>query len=289
MSQEFLATQTRPTDESIILSYSESEFVHECLAAGLKIIKSNGQFWWETYPGFYQAIHWLAKMPATQAIRPTPFCWGYRTTVAEVDAKVANGMMPVHLLKDISQYDIGHLSVKRRNALRKSYNLVTVVELTGPAILNASGYDVFKSSMTRTGHSSIPTKDIYLKSLARHFMTQGTTLAGFIGNKLGGYLMGYAIGSTAYLDSLFLATEYLSTQIGTALVFEFVQICRRSGNIREVVYGQHSREDANLVAFKERMGFPVVHIPSIVHIDPFIGTMLRRLKPHVYYRLTGRG
>jgi len=101
--------------------------------------------------------------------------------------------------------------------------------------------------------------------------------------------MGYAIGSTAYMDSLILATEYLSTQIGTALVYDFVQICRRSSGIHEVVYGLHSREDSNLVIFKERMGFPVVHIPSIVHIDPFISTMLRRYKPHVYYRLTGRG
>jgi len=284
-----LISQTRPISESAIIPYTEFEFARKCRAMGDKIIEKNGQFWRETHPGFYQALHWLARIPAAKAIRPTSFCWGYRATLAEEDASAANGTMPVHLLRDISKYDMNYLTAKRRNALRKSRNSVTVVELTGPAMLNDRGYEVFRSSAIRTGYSSIPTRKVYLGTVAQNFMVQTLALAGLVRNSLAGYLIGHAVGSTAYMDSLILATEHLSTQIGTALVYDFVQICRRSDAIHEIVYGQHSREDQSLVAYKEGMGFPVVYLPSMVYIHPFVEAILRRYKPHVYYRLTGRG
>lgn len=146
-----------------------------------------------------------------------------------------------------------------------------------------------RSAMVRWGNSFMQTKAAYLSDIAWMYTIRRITLAGIVDGKFGGYLGGYAVGSTAYIDVINLATEYLPTQIGTALVFDFVQTCRRSGKIREVVYGQHSPEDPKTVAFKKRMGFSVVHIPSIVHINPIVAEILRRCKPHIYYRLTGRG
>ena len=280
--------QTRLISESIIHSQSESEFAHDCRAVGDRIIESKGLFWRETHFGFYQGVHWLTRMPVAQAVQPTPFCWGYRTTLAEGDAAAANGTMPVNLLRNVSQYDFEHLRHSRRRALLKSRKLVTVVELTGPAFLMAEGYEVLRSAWVRWGNSFLPTKAAYLADIARTYKTRSIVLAGIVNGKLGGYLVGYAVGQTAYLDNGFFATEYLSTQICTALIFDFVQICRRSGGIREVVYGQHSRENPNLVAYKELMGFPVVHIPSLVYINPIMAEILRRCKPHIYYRLTGR-
>ena len=280
--------QTRPINESIISTQSEAEFARDRRAAGAKIIESKGRFWEEIRFGFYQSVHWLSRMSAVQAVQPTLFCWGYRTTLAETDATAANGAMFVHLLQDVSNYDLELLDSRVRKHLRKSRKLVEVFELTGPALLKAEGFEVLRSSWTRTGYSSLPTKSTYQAAVAKTFTTKSIILAGIINGKLGGYLEGYAVGSTAYMQNLIVATEYLSTQIGTLLRFEFVQVCRRSGEIREVVSGQHSREVPNLVAYKENTGFPVVKIPSVVHINPIIGPMLRRTKPHVYYRLTGR-
>jgi hypothetical protein len=226
-------------------------------------------------------------MRAAQAVRPALFCWGYRTTLAEADAAMANGMMPVNLLQDISQYDYERLRHNCRYDLRKSRKVVTVIELTGPWLLQAEGYEVMRSAWVRWGNSFLPTKDAYLANVVQTYTTRSMILSGIVDGKLGGYLVGCAVGSTAYIDLIYLATEYLTTQIGTALVFDFVQICRRSKRIREVVYGQHSRENRNLVAFKEHMGFPVIYIPSIVHINPIMAKILKRYKAHIYYRLTG--
>ena len=115
----------------------------------------------------------------------------------------------------------------------------------------------------------------------------GVVLAGLIDEKLGGYLCGKAIGGTAYIDTVLLATEALPTNIGTGLVFDFVQRCKQSGQVAEVVYGLHTPEDPRLVAYKENMLFPVVRVPTRVWMLPGIGSALRRWKPGVHYRLTG--
>ena len=287
MSQIIVSKQIRPICESTIVSQNESEFVRDRRSAGDRIIKKNGQYWCEIRPGFFQSVHWLARMPASSVIRPKLFCWGYRATLAEEDTKLANGSMPVNLLKDISQYNIEYLCRRSRRALLKSFKLVTVVELTGPELLIAEGYKVFSSAWARTKYGPKLTKNAYEVSIRFPYTTKSIILAGLIDGKLGGYLEGHAIGKTAYFQKLVFATEYLSTQIGSVLVHNFVQICRRSKDIQEVVYGQHSREDLNLTEFKERMGFPVVHIPAIVCINSFAEKILRKYKPHVYYRLTG--
>jgi hypothetical protein len=35
------------------------------------------------------------------------------------------------------------------------------------------------------------------------------------------------------------------------------------------------------------MGFPVIHIPTKVCMNPIIGESIRWCRPHAYYRLTG--
>jgi len=171
MSQAFIATQTRSISESIILSQTESEFARDRRAAGARIIESKNQFWWETHLGFYQALNWLTRMPAAQAVQPALFCWAYRTTLAEDDSAAANGIIPVNLLQDISQYDLEHLPSSRRYDLRKSRNLVTIVELTGPELLRAEGYEVLRSSWVRTSYGSMPTKDAYQAAIAQTALT----------------------------------------------------------------------------------------------------------------------
>lgn len=288
MDQTLAVTQTRSIKESVILPQSEAEFARDRKAAGTRIIEKKGQFWWETHRGFYQPVHWMTRMPAAQAVKPALLCWAYRATLSATDAAEANGVLPVNLLQDVSKFDVEKLPDMRRRGLRKSRKLATIVELTGPEILRSEGYEVLRSSRLRTGYTSLPTKQDYLASLGRTYTTRSVILAGIIQGKLGGYLEGYAVGPTAYIHSVILATEALPTQIGTALVVDFIQVCRQSGGIREIVYGQHSREDSSLVAYKEGMGFPVVRIPSKVYVNPILGSILRRRYPHFYYRLTGR-
>ncbi|HSC29063.1 MAG TPA: hypothetical protein VLD67_17435, partial [Vicinamibacterales bacterium] len=79
----------------------------------------------------------------------------------------------------------------------------------------------------------------------------------------------------------------LQTEVGTGLVFEFVQACRRSGLVREIAYGLDVPSDRSLKQYKEKMGFPVVRIPTRHWLVQPARAVIRRWRPEVYYRLTG--
>ena len=112
-------------------------------------------------------------------------------------------------------------------------------------------------------------------------------IAGFIDGDFGGYITGYGLNETAYLNQAFYSTELLSTNIASLLTFEFVRACRRSGKIKEVVNGLHRREDPSLTVFKESMLFSIKQIPSKVQINPIAAKLMQLLYPDKYYRLTG--
>jgi hypothetical protein len=112
-------------------------------------------------------------------------------------------------------------------------------------------------------------------------------LGGLIDGHLGGYLTSYAIGTTAYIDDLFLHSDYLRTNISLGLFYEWVQICRRSGFIREIVHGLHAREAPGLCRYKEELGLAIVQMPVRVWFAPGTESAVRILRPHAYYRLTG--
>lgn len=281
--------QMRDVSEAVLVSTTEAQEADWHRQKGMHIVHHLGRYWKETRPGFYEPSHWMARLSNQEAARPAPLCWGFRASLREDDAAAANGLtMPVHLLTNVADYDIQTLPRNHRNHLRKSHKLVKIVELTGPALLQEQGHEVLLSALKRAAYMKAPSKQDYIADIADH-TTPGRRLilAGLIDTKLGGYITAHAVNGTAYIEFVHLATEALKTQIGTGLIFEFVQVCRRSGQIHEIVYGQHSREDAALCIYKEGMGFAVQHIPAKVGINPLIKQLIRWRRPNTYYRLTG--
>ncbi|PIG92219.1 hypothetical protein CSQ79_16425 [Gloeocapsopsis sp. IPPAS B-1203] len=255
---------------------------------GARITYHHGRYWEEVIPGFYQPIHLMARLSAQEATRPTPLCWGFRAALHTDDTVVANGSVPVYLLTDVANYDLHILPQKRRTHVRKCHKMVTIVQLMSPALLQQQGYEVFCSSLQRTKHKNLLTKETYLAGL-KDFSTNKhrLVLAGLIGDKLGGYIDGYAVNGTAYMVSGYYATEALPTSIVTGLTYEFVQICRRSGKIHEIVDGLHVRENSALDLPKTTMGFAVEYVPSKVWMNLIMKNLVRWRYPHKYYRLTG--
>ncbi|MES1022900.1 hypothetical protein ABN584_08370 [Gloeocapsa sp. BRSZ] len=282
--------QIRHISESELISMTEQEMVNWRRQQGAHITCHHDRHWEEVVPGFYQPIHLMARLSAEEATRPTPWCWGFRAALHSKDTVAANGSVPVHLLSDIANYDLQSLPQKRRTDLRKCRKLVTIVQLIGPALLQQQGYEVFCSSLQRTKHQKPPSRKTYLAGL-KDFTTDEhrLVLAGLIGDKLGGYIDGYAVNGTAYMISGYYATDALPTSIVTGLNYEFVQICRRSGEVHEIVDGLHLRENSALDLPKKTMGFSVKYVPSRVWINSIVKNLVRWRYPHKYYRLTGHG
>jgi hypothetical protein len=57
--------------------------------------------------------------------------------------------------------------------------------------------------------------------------------------------------------------------------------------VHEIVNGLHSPEDESLSAYKEGIGFPLHRYPARFWFVPGAIPALRRVRPHVAYRLTG--
>lgn len=278
-------TDVRPASEAVVRSLSEAELAGWRVERGERVVERKGRFWRMSRPGFWEPVHWLARLRADEARRPT-VCLGFRAVLAAEHASEANAGFPVHVLESVPDWGPHLLSKNRRQRLRKAGRLVELVELTGPALLERDGHDVVVSSVRRTGAGSPPDRDAYVRSLARDGLGgPATFLGGLADGRLVAYIGGWAVGETAYFQRLHVRTEVLATQIGTALVFAFVEACQRGGTITQVVNGLHSPEDASLTAYKERIGFTVQRFPTRVWLAPGIGLVLRRLRPHAAARL----
>jgi Acetyltransferase (GNAT) domain len=278
----------RPAAEAVVRSLSETELTAWRRDRGERVVERKGRHWRMSRPGFWEPVHWLARIPAAEARRPTP-CLGFRAVIRDEDSAAATGALSAHVLAPVGDWGPHRLSRNRRYRLGKASRAVELVELTGPALLAEQGHDVAVSSLTRTGAAAVPSREAYVAGLARDDVGERLTfLAGLVDGRLAGYLGGWAVDGTAYFQRLHIRTEALATQVGTALVFAFVEACQRGGDVREVVNGLHSPEDETLTAYKERIGFPVRRFPARVWFVPGALPALRRLRPHVAYRLTGR-
>jgi hypothetical protein len=284
-----LTAQAREVSAAALTSGDEEALAASRRLMGRKVVEHRGRLWMEVPRGFYQPIHWLARLRADEATAPRSLAWGFRATLRDDDGRSrANGALPVHLLTDVAGYTYEALPRRRQRELRNCAKRATIVELTGPEMLREQGFDVRRSAVERTGYGHAQSREHYLAALD-HFFIPGSrlVLAGIVDGRLGGYVTGTAVNETAYIDNVWIATEALRSAIGTGMVFEFVQACRRGGAVREVAFGLDSPEDDSLVAFKGTLGFPVVRVPARVRVNPLVAPIVSRRHPYEYYRLTG--
>jgi Acetyltransferase (GNAT) family len=284
-----MPAQARPASESILTSAGEESLASLRREWGLKVVEHRGRHWMEAPRGFWQPVHWLARLRADEATMPRRFAWGYRATLRPEDQEAhANASVPVHILADVGGYDFEGLARRRRRDVRTCERRAQVVELVGPQLLRDQGFEVKRSAVERTKHGSADSFERYLMDVELLFEGPWQlVLAGIVGAELGGYLTGSVVDGTAYIDSVWIASGALRCGIGTAMVFEFVQACRRSHVVREIAFGLHSVDDRPLVEYKESLGFAVTAVPAKAWISSRIAPVVRRRNPSGFYRLTG--
>jgi hypothetical protein len=281
--------QVRDAAAASFAALTERELAERRREEGVRVVQHGNHYWEQTgAPGFFQPVNLLARLEPEEVTRPTPWCWGFRAAVAP-ESDAANGTVPVVRSPELGDYTLDSLSSNRKNKLRKCQRLVRVVQLTGPALLLEQGYATVIDSLSRTRHKKPPSRERYAADVKKYFQgSHWCVLAGLIDGRLGGYLDGYVVDGIAYGGSAYYATWALPSNIATGLVFEFAQVCRRSGGAQVLVNGLHAREAPRLNQFKDDMGFVVEHVPIKWRLNPVARTLIRWCRSHAYYRLTGR-
>lgn len=284
------ATHLREVSDARIVPMTEAELAADPREPG-RVVRHRGRYWRETFRGLFEPVHPMARLRNDEATRPSPLCWGYHAALAEPDAARANATKPMHLLADLDGYGPQVLSANRRYHLRKSQRQVEVVQVLDLRPFADQVYEVFQSAQSRTGnpYRAARSRGEVLAELAWFTKRPSALiLAGMLDGRLGGWIAGYAVDGTAYVELVDVATEALSSHISTGLHFAFAEVCRSSGGIREIAHSPHIPEDGALAVFKEGIGFPVVQVPSRFWAVPLAGPLIRWRKPYLYYRLTGR-
>ena len=250
-----------PISEATAVPKSEAVQAQQLDRRGIRTTKAKGRYWMHAGGLFWQPVHWLARLPAAEVEKPHRMCLGFASTVRAEDEGGVQGRMPLHLLSgaDLDAYDIATLPAKRRNQLRKAWKTVEIVQVidAGPHLRRL--YDVTCSAISRFRGGRPPDYERLAAGLTRRLREDGDLLtAGFVNGVLAGYFLVSCVDDVAYIDQVMLATEYLSTDIGTVLTYETVMVLKRQRRVRHAVYGMHSVEKPPLTRFKEGMGFKVV-------------------------------
>jgi GNAT superfamily N-acetyltransferase len=266
---------------------TEAEYARYLQKGGTRVLQHQGRFWKAHPAGFYHPIHNMARMSRTEATRPGGLCWGFRAPLRDEDANLATGITPVHILSDLPNYGLQSIKQSRRSIVRKFWKKVEVVQLTSPELLREQAYPIVLSDHARHGYGRLPSREEYQSLIERFFEWELVTLAGLVDGKLGGFATILVIGATAYIEEIQVASEAMNTGMATGLLYETVQVCKHSPGIRQVVHALHARENQSLSYFKEDLGFAITHIPQRVWLAPLAKEAIRRMRPHVFYRLYG--
>jgi hypothetical protein len=253
---------------------------------GRVVVEHKGRYWVTVVPGFYQAVHLLARFRADEATCPSPWSWGFRARLAPEEAAAANATVSVHLLPDLAGYCAARLSSERRRKLRKGLSELDVVALRAPDILLEQGYGVALEAKGFSPGLRLAGPAAFRRWIMSYFAPErGLIVAGLEGGRLLGFCTNFAIDGTAYQDMLYVGAEGRRRHLALCLFHCSASIAGRDASVGELMNGLHMRERPGVSAFKRGLGLEVVCLPTRVWIAPLFKPLLRRSHPEAYRRL----
>jgi hypothetical protein len=283
---DYLTAPVEPLSEHEVASYLAGK--------GRKVVESRGRHWVEAHSGFYEPVHVLSRRGRDEIARPVRICAGYRSALRDEDAGHANAAMPMHLQEDVAGFDLQKLTGRKWKAVRRRIRGlqregVHLVWIDDPAVLRDQGYEHMASWHQRVGLGALPERARYLDSVTRKLASPGWLAIGAMQDgRLLGYLVDWLVERTVYGQEIHVSSENLRRHVGTYLYMASLELYARSGVIDEVANGPHRPEHEGITAYKESMGFPVVPVPARVWLPAPAKLFLKRRRPYLYYRLTGR-
>jgi hypothetical protein len=267
----------------------ESDLARWVRAGAGKVVEVEGRHWVEVVPGFYQSLHYLARFTAAEFVRPSLLCWGMRAVLAEPDATVANVATPVHVLPDLAAYGPERLCRRRRQEIAKAERHVDLLALESPDLVLAQGYPLAQAAAARNPRNRPVPEAAFKGWVEAAFTAPGPVVLGMLqGDRLLGFSFSFAIDGVAYSHQAFIGDLGRSLHLDLLCFHAEALMAQRTPGVHTVVNGLHAPENEGLCAFKRRQGLIVAQYPSLTTMHPLAGSVIRRLRPHQFYRLTGR-
>jgi len=259
-------------------------------ANGRRVVEHRGRLWVEWRRCFFQPVHPLAKLSRLEATRPARSCLVFRARLAEDAWQWANGSLPAHTFPDPRSYDLGRLRQTPRRQVRQGLRAVDVVALETPDLVLDQGYAVVAEAHARDACIDLPDRETFRKMVLSLFSPcRGLILAAVRGRDLLGFSLPCAVDTAAYHGMVYVTGQGLANKVPVCLFHAFATLVSRRPQIQELMHGLHVRDDEGLCEFKRRIGLVVTPLPARTWLASGLDGVLRRARPHKYYRVTGRG
>jgi hypothetical protein len=266
----------------------EADLARWLVAGGAVVVERHGRRWQRVVPGFYQPLHFLARLRADEVHCPNLFCWGYRSALAEADQRQANATLPIYVLPDLAHYDSRRLDGRRRNAINKAARVVDTVMLDRPDVLLEQGLPIMHQAAARNPHNHGVDDRHFAAWVKAGFRQPGPVfLAMLMGSTLVGFAVAFAIEGVAYYHQHFIADAARSLNLDRFSFHATALMAQRTPGIHTLANGLHVPESEGLADFKASQGLVIAEYPSRAVIQPLLGRLLRHYRPCQYYRLTG--
>jgi Acetyltransferase (GNAT) domain len=279
-----------PPERARIVPRTESSHAARLAASGSRIRLAHGRYWMQRRSGFYDTVHWLARLTLDEARLPGP-CWGYRAALVDEQVGDANGVLAIHLMRDLEDYSEARLRKDARRALKRlSTAGVEIVNVTDDHVFVDQGYEVMLDWRARVGATTDPPpRERYFTALRDAITDEASlVLAAMDKDRLLGYVIATVVDGSAHLLESKIRSDALRLGVGIGLDHQTVLALQRSGVVREISAGPHQPELPSVTAYKTRYGFPIVHLPTRVCLPGVLGRVIAKHRPFSYYRLTGR-
>lgn len=266
----------------------EADLARWMSARGARIVEARGRYWNEVVPGFFQPLHYLARHHLHEIVSPRRFCWGMRAVLHEAEREQSNVVLPVHVMPDLKDYSLERLDRRRRQEIKKAMRAVDLVILDRPDRLIADGFPLVREATARNPRNRAIAEQHFAAWLEAAFAGPGPIVLVMLqGESLLGFSFLFAIDGISYAHQAFIGDAGRRLHLDLLCFHAEASIAQRTANVHTLVNGLHARENEGLCSFKKRQGLIVADYPSLTTLHPAAGTMLRYLRPHQYYRLTG--
>lgn len=245
--------------------------------------------WWQRMKLFYSCPLNFLKTYSRGKVRP-PFLSGVIGYEHVVPTKAeGNAEMAVVLLPDMSQYDLGRLSSKKRNQIRRGLERVEVRKMDNVRDLLEQGLEINRSSLSRQGRADscnlpwLVDEKLWRQEVERtHRFGAREHWGAYCSGRLVAWLQARDIEGIVQIRNAMSHSAYLSYYPNDALYHTFLMDCRTRGGVTSVFFGMASVGDPNLIEFKptlleykKQLGFELVHLPVYRWLNPAIRSVLK--------------
>lgn len=254
---------------------SEGDYARLMEKSGVAVYEHKARFWRNSSQLgslLLVPVHWMAQLTPEQATFPRLSTLVIKARVT--DPRRSNASFDLYMIQNPEAYGLESMKPSARNHVRRSCREGVEIRLATHELLEEHGYEVIEAALETSGHRRPPRKRDFVRGLEDVTFMGGNrlVLAGMVpgdGHReyLGAIATGSVVDGTAYGDDLYIAPWARRSNVGSRIVYAFIQACQRTEGVRRIVLGRATDDEA-LDSFKRSLGFERQAVPARVAFRP---------------------